>query len=112
LLSNYRNIKDNLKYFLISFLLLETVQILAFIVLDLLLFYIYFESVLPILFLVIILFGHGENRFRSAYLLFLYTLAGSLPMLLAILVIFNYLGSTDFSLLSLYEINLDSQKLL
>lgn len=112
LLSNYTNIKDNLKYFLISFLLLETLQILAFIVLDLLLFYIYFESILPILFIVIVLFGHGKDRFRSAYLLFLYTLSGSLPMLLAILVIYNYLGSTDFSLLSLYEINLDSQKLL
>jgi NADH:ubiquinone oxidoreductase subunit 4 (subunit M) len=97
---------------LISFLLLETLQILAFIVLDLLLFYIYFESVLPILFVIIILFGHGKDRFRSAYLLFLYTLAGSLPMLLAILAIYNHLGSTDFSLLSLYEIKLDSQKLL
>jgi NADH-ubiquinone oxidoreductase chain 4 len=112
LLSNYTTIKNNLKYFLISFLLLETLQILAFVVLDLLLFYIYFESVLPILFIVIVLFGHGKERFRSAYLLFLYTLAGSLPMLLSILVIYTYLGSTDFSLLSLYEINLDSQKLI
>lgn len=112
LLSNYMNIKNNLKYFLISFLLLETLQILAFIVLDLLLFYVYFESILPILFIVIVLFGHGKDRFRSAYLLFLYTLAGSLPMLLAILAIYNHLGSTDFSLLSLYEINLNSQKLL
>ena len=112
ILSNYTNIKENIKYFLISFLLLETLQILAFIVLDLLLFYIYFESVLPILFIVIVLFGHGKDRFRSAYLLFLYTLAGSLPMLLAILAIYNHLGSADFSLLSLYEINLDSQKLL
>jgi len=44
LLSNYTNIKNNIKYLLISFLLLETLQILAFVVLDLLLFYIYFES--------------------------------------------------------------------
>jgi NADH-ubiquinone oxidoreductase chain 4 len=112
LLSNYTNITNNLKYFLISILLLETLQILAFVVLDLLLFYIYFESVLPILFIIIILFGHGKDRFRSAYLFFLYTLAGSLPMLLAILVIYNNLGSTDFSLLSLYEISLENQKLL
>ena len=112
LLSNYNSIKDNLKYFLISFLLLEALQILAFIVLDLLLFYIYFESILPILFIVIVLFGHGKDRFRSAYLLFLYTLAGSLPMLLAILAIYNHLGSTDFSLISLYDISFNSQKLL
>jgi len=44
LFSNYTNIKNNLKYLLISFLLLETLQILAFVVLDLLLFYVYFES--------------------------------------------------------------------
>ena len=112
LLSNYTNINKNLKIFLISFLLLESLQICAFVSLDLLLFYIFFESVLPILFIVIIIFGHGNDRFRSAFLLFLYTLAGSLPMLLSILVIYSYIGSTDFQLISLYEISLDSQKLL
>nr|WRO39382.1 NADH dehydrogenase subunit 4 [Floccularia luteovirens] len=112
LLSNYTNITKDLKFFLISFLLLETLQIAAFVSLDLLLFYIFFESVLPILFIVIVIFGHGKDRFRSAFLFFLYTLAGSLPMLLAILVIYNYIGSTDFQLISLYEISLDSQKFL
>nr|YP_009710558.1 NADH dehydrogenase subunit 4 [Amanita pseudoporphyria]QFZ98507.1 NADH dehydrogenase subunit 4 [Amanita pseudoporphyria] len=112
LLSNYANINKNLKIFLVSFLLLESLQICAFVSLDLLLFYVFFESVLPILFIVIIIFGHGNDRFRSAFLLFLYTLAGSLPMLLCILVIYSYIGSTDFQLISLYEISLDSQKLL
>lgn len=112
LLSNYNNISTNLKYFLISFLLLETLQIAVFVVLDLLLFYVFFESVLPILFIVIILYGSGEDKIRSALLLFLYTLAGSLFMLLAILEIYSYVGSTDFQLISLSEISLDSQKLL
>jgi NADH-ubiquinone oxidoreductase chain 4 len=112
LLSNYSNITKNLKYFLISFLILETLQIATFVSLDLLLFYIFFESVLPILFIVIILYGAGEDRIRSALLLFLYTLAGSLFMLLAILQINNYLGSTDYVLISLSEISLESQKLL
>lgn len=112
LLSNYTNITNNLKLFLISFLVLETLQICAFVSLDLLLFYIFFESVLPILFIVIVIFGHGKDRFRSAFLFFLYTLAGSLPMLLSILVLYSYIGSTDFQLISLYEISLDSQKLL
>src|SRR6266704_217338 len=112
LLSNYTNINKNLKIFLISFLLLESLQICAFVSLDLLLFYVFFESVLPILFIVIIIFGHGNDRFRSAFLLFLYTLAGSLPMLLSILVIYSYIGSTDFQLISLYVISLDIQKLL
>ena len=112
ILSNYNNINNNLKYFLISFLLLETLQIGVFVVLDLLLFYIFFESVLPILFLIIIVYGSGEARIRSALLLFLYTLAGSLFMLLAILQIYSYVGSTDFQIISLSEINLDSQKIL
>jgi len=112
ILSNYNNINNNLKYFLISFLLLETLQIGVFVVLDLILFYIFFESVLPILFLVIIIYGAGEARIRSALLLFLYTLTGSLFMLLAILQIYSYVGSTDFQIISLSDINLDSQKIL
>jgi len=112
ILSNYNNINNNLKYFLISFLLLETLQIGVFVVLDLILFYIFFESVLPILFLIIIVYGSGEARIRSALLLFLYTLTGSLFMLLAILQIYSYVGSTDFQIISLSEINLDSQKIL
>ena len=112
LISNYNTINNNLKYFLISFLVLETLQIALFVVLDLLLFYVFFESILPILFIVIILYGSGANKERSAFLFFLYTLAGSLFMLLAILEISNYVGSTDFQLISLSEINLDSQKFL
>jgi NADH-ubiquinone oxidoreductase chain 4 len=112
LISNYNNINKNVKFFLISFLLLETLQIAVFVVLDLFLFYIFFESVLPILFIIIVVYGSGENRIRSALLFFLYTLAGSLFMLLAILQIYSIIGSTDFQLLSLSEINLESQKIL
>jgi len=112
LISNYTNITKNLKYFLISFLLLETLQILTFVSLDLLLFYIFFESVLPVLFFIIIVYGSGENKNRSALMLFLYTLLGSLPMLLSILNIKSIFGSTDFLLISLLDINLDYQKFL
>ena len=112
LLSNYKNIYKNVKYFLISFLILETLQIALFVVLDLFLFYIFFESVLPILFIIIIVYGSGVNRIRSALLFFLYTLAGSLFMLLAVLQIYSIIGSTDFQFISLNEISLDSQKIL
>jgi len=112
LLSSYNLNSKYVKFFFVSFLLLETLQICAFVSLDLLLFYIFFESVLPILFIVIVIFGHGKDRFRSAYLFFLYTLAGSLPMLLSILTINSYIGSTDFQLISLSEISLESQKYL
>jgi NADH-ubiquinone oxidoreductase chain 4 len=112
IISNAYNINSNLKFFLIAFLILETLQLALFLVLDLLLFYIFFESVLPILFIIIIVYGSGEFRFRSANLFFLYTLFGSLFMLLAILQIFNLAGTTDFQLLSLVDINADAQKIL
>ena len=67
---------------------------------------------MPILFIIIIVYGSGENRIRSALLFFLYTLAGSLFMLLAVLQIYSNIGSTDFQLISLSEISLESQKIL
>jgi NADH-ubiquinone oxidoreductase chain 4 len=112
LLSNWTDITKKLKYFLISFLILETLQIAAFVVLDLFLFYIFFESVLIPLFLIILTWGASESKIRAAFLIFLYTLFGSLFMLLAIITIFYYLGSTDFQLISLTEISAESQKWL
>ena len=112
ILSNWDDIKVRLKYFLIAFLVLETLQIAVFVVLDLLLFYVFFESVLIPLFLIVGIWGASEARIRASFLLFLYTLFGSLWMLLAIMVIYYNVGSTDLQLISLSEISLDSQKLL
>lgn len=112
ILSNWHDIKVGLKYFLIAFLVLETLQIAVFVVLDLLLFYIFFESVLIPLFLIVGIWGASEARIRASFLLFLYTLAGSLFMLLAIMVIYYNVGSTDFVILSLHKISLESQKIL
>ena len=112
ILSNWTDITIKLKYFLISFLILETLQIAVFVVLDLFLFYIFFESVLIPLFFIIMIWGGSKNKDRAAFLLFLYTLAGSLFMLLAILFIYQNTASTDFLLLSLTDINLNYQKIL
>jgi NADH-ubiquinone oxidoreductase chain 4 len=112
LLSNWTDVTKKIKYFLISFLILETLQIAVFVVLDLLLFYIFFESVLIQLFIIILTWGASESRIRAAFLLFLYTLFGSLFMLLAIMTIYYFLGSTDFQLISLSQISLESQKWL
>lgn len=112
ILSNWVNIKQQLKYYLMCFLVLETLLIAVFIVLDILLFYVFFESVLIPLFLIVGIWGGSATRVRAAFLLFLYTLFGSLFMLLAFLVIYYNVGSTDFQVVSLSEINLDSQKLL
>jgi NADH-ubiquinone oxidoreductase chain 4 len=112
ILSNWDSVKDNIKYFVIAFLLMETLLIAVFVVLDLLLFYIFFESVLIPMFLVVGIWGGSVTRIRASFLLFLYTLAGSLFMLLAIMVIYYNVGTTDFTVISLSEISLDSQKLL
>ena len=78
LLSNWDSIKSGIKYFVIAFLVLETLLIAVFVVLDLMLFYIFFESVLIPLFLIVGIWGGSESRVRASFLLFLYTLAGSL----------------------------------
>jgi NADH-ubiquinone oxidoreductase chain 4 len=85
-------------------LLLETLLLAVFLVLDILLFYIFFESILPPLFLLIGLFG-SNNKVRASFYLFLYTLFGSLFLLLAILTISSKMGTTDFY--ALFKTNLD-----
>lgn len=111
-ISNWNNITNNIKYFLISFLVLETLLICVFVVLDIILFYIFFESVLIPLFLIVGIWGGGESRIRAAFLLFLYTLFGSLFILLAFINIYNNIGSTDFEIIGITDISLESQKIL
>jgi NADH-ubiquinone oxidoreductase chain 4 len=82
--------------------MLETLLLAVFLVLDIFLFYIFFESILPPLFILIGLFG-SSNRVRASFFLFLYTLLGSLFLLLSILVMYNIMGTTDFD--ALYKIN-------
>jgi NADH-ubiquinone oxidoreductase chain 4 len=83
-------------------LLLETLLLAVFLVLDILLFYIFFESILPPLFILIGLYG-SSNRVRASFYLFLYTLLGSLFLLLAILTMSSLMGTTDFD--ALYKTN-------
>jgi len=98
LLSNWTSISSDVKWYLILILLLETLLIGVFLVLDIFLFYIFFESILPPLFILIGLFG-SSNKVRASFFLFLYTLLGSLFLLLSILVMYNVMGTTDFDAL-------------
>lgn len=102
LLSNWTSITENIRSFLIIILLLETLLLAVFLVLDILLFYIFFESILPPLFILIGLYG-SSNRVRASFYLFLYTLLGSLFLLLSILTMSSIMGSTDFD--ALYKTN-------
>lgn len=67
LLSNWNSITENVKYYLIIMLLLETLLLAVFLVLDILLFYIFFESILPPLFILIGLFG-SNNKVRASFI--------------------------------------------
>ena len=102
LLSNWNSISENIKSFVIIILLLETLLLAVFLVLDVLLFYIFFESILPPLFLLIGLYG-SSNKVRASFYLFLYTLLGSLFLLLSILTMCSIMGTTDFD--ALYKTN-------
>nr|YP_010947439.1 NADH dehydrogenase subunit 4 [Mimica arnoldii]WGO62525.1 NADH dehydrogenase subunit 4 [Mimica arnoldii] len=99
ILISWSSVHQNLKDYLICFLILEFFLIQVFCVLDIFLFYIYFESVLIPMFLIIGIWGSRERKVRAAYQFFLYTLIGSLLMLLAILVIYFQIGSTDLQIL-------------
>ena len=111
LLSNWTSINDNIRSFLIIVLLLETLLLAVFLVLDILLFYIFFESILPPLFLLIGIFG-STNKVRASFYLFLYTLLGSLFLLLSILVMSSIMGTTDFDALYKTNFNYSTQLFL
>ncbi len=104
--------KNNLKHYFLNMLLLESLLIATFIVLDLLLFYIFFESILIPLFIIIMSFGDLLTKEKAGYMLFLYTLLGSLFMLLSIITIIILTGTSDFQILSTIDFNPDIQKLL
>jgi len=102
LLANWTSISDNIRSYVIIVLLLETLLLAVFMVLDILLFYVFFESILPPLFILIGLFG-SSNKVRASFYLFLYTLLGSLFLLLSIVTIYSIMGTTDFD--ALYKTN-------
>jgi len=111
LLSNWTSISENVRSYVIIILLLETLLLATFLVLDILLFYIFFESILPPLFILIGLFG-SSNKVRASFHLFLYTLFGSLFLLLSILTMSSIMGTTDFDALYKTNFNYSTQLFL
>ena len=94
ILASWNSINHRLREYMISFLVLETFIIGMFCSLDLIVFYIFFEAVLIPMFLIIGIWG-GVNRVYAAFKFFLYTLLGSVLMLIAIIYILNIVGSSD-----------------
>jgi NADH-quinone oxidoreductase subunit M len=98
ILASWKSITFRVKEYMIAFLVLETLMIGVFCALDLLLFYLFFEGGLIPMFLIIGIWG-GKRRVYASFKFFLYTLAGSLLMLLAVMAMYGVAGTTDITVL-------------
>ncbi|ESZ52177.1 NADH-quinone oxidoreductase subunit M [Mesorhizobium sp. RSR565B] len=94
ILASWEAIDKRVKAYMIAFLLLETLMIGVFCALDIVLFYVFFEAGLIPMFIIIGVWG-GKRRVYASFKFFLYTLAGSVLMLLAIMAMFFQAGTTD-----------------
>jgi NADH-quinone oxidoreductase subunit M len=96
--ASWKSINTRVKEYMIAFLVLETLMIGVFCALDLVLFYLFFEGGLIPMFLIIGIWG-GPRRVYASFKFFLYTLLGSLLMLVAIMAMYSFAGTTDISIL-------------
>ena len=108
ILASWTSITERVKEYMIAFLVMETMMVGMFCALDLVVFYIFFEGVLIPMFLIIGVWG-GPRRVYSAFKFFLYTLAGSVLMLLAILVMYFHAGTTDIPALLNHDFPIEMQ---
>ena len=106
ILATINSVKKRLREFLIALLLMETMMIGVFCSLDLFIFYLFFEAGLIPMFLIIGIWG-GARRVYSAFKFFLFTLLGSVLMLVAIISIYWITGTTD--VVQLYELGIDTK---
>lgn len=98
ILASWESIQTRVKEYMVAFLVLETLMTGVFCALDLVLFYLFFEGGLIPMFLIIGIWGHARRVYAS-FKFFLYTLAGSLLMLLAVMAMYGVAGTTDITVL-------------
>lgn len=99
ILASWYSVEKRIKEYMIAFLLLETLMIGVFVALDIVLFYVFFEGVLIPMFIIIGVWG-GKDRVYASYKFFLYTLLGSVLMMLAIMAMYWDAGTTDITVLA------------
>jgi len=104
--------ENNFKEYAINLLLIELFLLIIFSVLDLMLFYIFFEAILIPMYLIIGVWGSRERKIRAVYLFFFYTLCGSLLMLIGILYIYNQVGTLNLEYLLAWNFSLNEQLFL
>jgi proton-translocating NADH-quinone oxidoreductase chain M len=100
---SWYSVKYFIKEYLITFLILDFLLIGTFSSLDLLLFYVLFESILIPMFLIIGIWGSRERKILANYYLFMYTIFGSLLLLVAIIYIFDQIGTADYTVLLVFS---------
>jgi NADH-quinone oxidoreductase subunit M len=108
ILASWTSIDERVKEYMIAFLVLETLMIGVFCALDLILFYLFFEGGLIPMFLIIGIWG-GARRVYASFKFFLYTLLGSVLMLLAMMAMYWHAGTTDIPTLLTYKFPADMQ---
>ena len=111
ILASWDAIKDRVKEYMVAFLFMETTMIGVFSALDFVLFYVFFEAMLVPMFLIIGVWG-GPGRIYATFKFFLFTLAGSVLLLLAILAMYLEAGTTDVPTLMNAEFDFDMQRWL
>ncbi len=110
-LASWRAIKVRVKEYMIAFLVLETAMVGVFTSLDFVLFYVFLETMLIPMFLIIGMWG-GPGRVYASFKFFLYTLVGSVLMLLAILAMYLHAGTTDIPVLMATRFPVEMQRWL
>ena len=108
ILASWEAIEDRVKEYMIAFLVLETLMLGVFCALDLVLFYLFFEGGLIPMFLIIGVWG-GKRRVYASFKFFLYTLLGSVLMLLAMMAMYWHAGTTDIPTLLTTKFPADMQ---
>jgi len=111
ILASWKSITVRVKEYMIAFLIMETLMIGVFCALDLLVFYLFFEGGLIPMFLIIGIWG-GPRRVYASFKFFLYTLLGSVLMMLAMLTMYFKAGTTDIPTLLTYHFDPTVQKWL
>ncbi|MGQ2907164.1 MAG: NADH-quinone oxidoreductase subunit M [Aliihoeflea sp.] len=111
ILASWNAIEKRIKEYMIAFLILETLMIGVFCALDLVLFYVFFEAVLIPMFIIIGVWG-GKQRVYASFKFFLYTLLGSVLMMLAIMAMFWEAGTTDIPTLMTHDFPVGMQQWL
>src|SRR6266702_1739919 len=109
--ASWVSVHNQVREYMIAFLVLETMMVGIFCALDFVLFYVFFEGVLVPMFLIIGVWG-GARRVYAAFKFFLYTLLGSVLSLLAILAVYFQTGSTDIEVALAFSFPPDLQKWL